>query len=101
MTLPFSSAQARQLPPSPVSIPTAAGRPRGARRPVSHNGVIDLRPRPYDASAAGGPTAALDAQDPRVIDQLWKEYKASGARDVRDRLIVHYSPLVKYVAGRV
>ncbi len=43
----------------------------------------------------------MDGQDLRVIDQLWKEYKASGARDVRDRLIVHYSPLVKYVAGRV
>lgn len=32
---------------------------------------------------------------------LWAEYKATGDRDKRDRLIVHYSPLVKYVAGRV
>jgi RNA polymerase sigma factor for flagellar operon FliA len=35
------------------------------------------------------------------IDRLWAEYKAEGRRDQRDRLIVHYSPLVKYVAGRV
>jgi RNA polymerase sigma factor FliA len=35
------------------------------------------------------------------ITQLWEEYKSTGARDVRDQLIVHYSPLVKYVAGRV
>jgi RNA polymerase sigma factor for flagellar operon FliA len=35
------------------------------------------------------------------IDQLWADFKASGARDLRDQLIVHYSPLVKYVAGRV
>ncbi len=43
----------------------------------------------------------MDHEDLRVIDQLWSEYKASGAREARDRLIVHYSPLVKFVAGRV
>jgi RNA polymerase sigma factor for flagellar operon FliA len=35
------------------------------------------------------------------IDRLWAEYKKSGQREQRDQLIVHYSPLVKYVAGRV
>jgi RNA polymerase sigma factor for flagellar operon FliA len=35
------------------------------------------------------------------IDQLWAQYKRSGEREQRDRLIVHYAPLVKYVAGRV
>jgi RNA polymerase sigma factor for flagellar operon FliA len=35
------------------------------------------------------------------IDRLWAEYKGSATREVRDQLIVHYSPLVKYVAGRV
>jgi RNA polymerase sigma factor for flagellar operon FliA len=35
------------------------------------------------------------------IERLWGEFKTSGARDLRDQLIVHYSPLVKYVAGRV
>jgi RNA polymerase sigma factor FliA len=35
------------------------------------------------------------------IEQLWAEYKASATRELRDQLIVHYSPLVKYVAGRV
>ena len=39
--------------------------------------------------------------DTTVISKLWADYKASGSRDARDRLIVHYSPLVKYVAGRV
>ncbi len=37
----------------------------------------------------------------RVISKLWAEYKGSKSREARDRLIVHYSPLVKYVAGRV
>jgi len=35
------------------------------------------------------------------IEQLWETYKSTGAREDRDRLIIHYSPLVKYVAGRV
>ena len=35
------------------------------------------------------------------IDRLWADYKRTGERDLRDQLIVHYSPLVKYVAGRV
>jgi RNA polymerase sigma factor for flagellar operon FliA len=36
-----------------------------------------------------------------VIEQLWLDYKSTGANEARDRLIIHYSPLVKYVAGRV
>jgi RNA polymerase sigma factor for flagellar operon FliA len=33
--------------------------------------------------------------------RLWAEYKRSGDRQMRDQLIVLYSPLVKYVAARV
>ncbi|MFC6853845.1 RNA polymerase sigma factor WhiG [Aquipuribacter hungaricus] len=36
-----------------------------------------------------------------LVRAMWVEYKDTGDRAVRDRLIVHYSPLVKYVAGRV
>ena len=35
------------------------------------------------------------------IDKLWGDYTRSRSQDARDRLIVQYSPLVKYVAGRV
>lgn len=35
------------------------------------------------------------------VDQLWRRYKESGDKDARDRLVLQYSPLVKYVAGRV
>jgi RNA polymerase sigma factor for flagellar operon FliA len=35
------------------------------------------------------------------IDRLWADYKGSGEQSLRDQLIVHYAPLVKYVAGRV
>ena len=42
-----------------------------------------------------------DHQDRGSIEDLWAAFKRSGSRPARDRLIVHYSPLVKYVAGRV
>jgi RNA polymerase sigma factor FliA len=37
----------------------------------------------------------------RQLEELWKEFKAGGDSAVRERLILHYAPLVKYVAGRV
>ncbi|MFD0169563.1 RNA polymerase sigma factor WhiG [Streptomyces decoyicus] len=38
---------------------------------------------------------------PTSLDELWRSYKASGDGRLREQLILHYSPLVKYVAGRV
>ena len=35
------------------------------------------------------------------VDALWGDYTRTRSQDARDRLIVQYSPLVKYVAGRV
>ncbi len=35
------------------------------------------------------------------IDELWTDYKSNGTAHARERLILHYSPLVKFVAGRV
>jgi RNA polymerase sigma factor for flagellar operon FliA len=43
----------------------------------------------------------MDTDDLAAISGLWAEYKSSSSRDARDQLILHYSPLVKYVAGRV
>ncbi|MFT5201926.1 MAG: RNA polymerase sigma factor for flagellar operon FliA [Candidatus Aldehydirespiratoraceae bacterium] len=34
-------------------------------------------------------------------DRLWANYKQARSRELRDKLIIQYSPLVKYVAGRV
>ncbi|GAC1413574.1 MAG: RNA polymerase sigma factor WhiG [Actinomycetota bacterium] len=36
-----------------------------------------------------------------AIQALWQEFKETGDAGARERLILHYSPLVKYVAGRV
>ncbi|WP_254811583.1 RNA polymerase sigma factor WhiG [Streptomyces cavourensis] len=38
---------------------------------------------------------------PSSLDELWRSYKATGDERLREQLILHYSPLVKYVAGRV
>jgi len=35
------------------------------------------------------------------VDRLWEAYKSTPGREARDALILHFSPLVKYVAGRV
>ena len=35
------------------------------------------------------------------VSAAWYAFKESGSRSARDRLIIHYSPLVKYVASRV
>ena len=35
------------------------------------------------------------------LADLWQQFKKTADQGVRDALIVHYSPLVKYVAGRV
>ncbi|MCU1429210.1 MAG: polymerase, sigma 28 subunit, SigD/FliA/WhiG [Actinomycetia bacterium] len=35
------------------------------------------------------------------ISEIWAEYKEHGTRDARERLILHFAPLVKFVAGRV
>lgn len=39
--------------------------------------------------------------EPNDIAQLWARYRAEDDQDDRDRLIIHYAPLVKFVAARV
>jgi RNA polymerase sigma factor for flagellar operon FliA len=36
-----------------------------------------------------------------LVAELWGDYKEHGTHLARERLILHYSPLVKFVAGRV
>lgn len=43
----------------------------------------------------------MTTQDQTATTRLWTEYKSTADRAVRDQLIVMYSPLVKFVAGRV
>lgn len=50
-----------------------------------------------DPVTADDPVAANEA----ALRSLWEKFKATGDPSTRERLILHYSPLVKYVAGRV
>jgi RNA polymerase sigma factor FliA len=44
----------------------------------------------------------VDRASPAVeLDLLWADYRCFGDRETRDRLIIHYSPLVKFVAARI
>jgi RNA polymerase sigma factor for flagellar operon FliA len=44
--------------------------------------------------------SALDLGRIERVEELWTLYRGQPDRQTRDRLILHYSPLVKYVAGR-
>ena len=47
------------------------------------------------------PDVDLEVRSAPELERLWAEFKETGARALRDQLILHYSPLVKYVAGRL
>jgi RNA polymerase sigma factor for flagellar operon FliA len=62
--------------------------------------------KPTRAPEPGRGGVTLEASNPGSDEQLgiaglWHDYKAGGDEALRERLILHYSPLVKYVAGRV
>src|SRR3954466_13158743 len=54
-----------------------------------------------DAETAAAQKAADAASVEAAIATLWREFKDTADPRLRERLILHYSPLVKYVAGRV
>jgi RNA polymerase sigma factor for flagellar operon FliA len=35
------------------------------------------------------------------LEQIWSEFRATGEASLRNRLVLQYAPLVKYVAGRL
>ena len=60
--------------------------------------AVATKPRPRKAT---GKTVTIP---PAVDDELgmrWDAFKASGDGEAREKLILHYAPLVKYVASRV
>nr|WP_308292087.1 FliA/WhiG family RNA polymerase sigma factor [Prauserella alba] len=67
------------------------------RRDRDAPGGDPARPPQADANGSGGGRAEADA----AIKALWHEFATEPSQRVRDRLVLHYAPLVKYVAGRV
>jgi RNA polymerase sigma factor for flagellar operon FliA len=63
--------------------------------------VPSLKPA---AKASGRSVAVLPEPARPPMDELaalWAEFKATASPQARERLILHYAPLVKYVASRV
>src|SRR4029079_17868963 len=81
------SATPTWLPPRSTRISPASAYGRFTRQPI---------PGPDDPTTV---SAQPDAAE--VVAGLWRDYKEGGTADARERLILHYSPLVKFVAGRV
>lgn len=96
---------------SPDSAPVTA-RDQGGRT----NGHTHECVRRHGLSVAGEAAAEADGKaagadvtdDQRSADDveagivaLWKEFGEKRDQELRDRLVLHYAPLVKYVAGRV
>ncbi len=65
--------------------------------------ILERRNRRTGRSARAimGMQKETNVQKETNINELWREYKNNNCQDTRDRLILHYSPLVKYIAGRI
>jgi len=68
-----------------------------ARVVVASSGSFPARVPTVSDTLAGNVTIQNDVE----LIEVWSGFKGSGNQVHRDRLIVHYAPLVKYVAGRV
>ena len=83
----------RQEPAVPLAVEPAAA-PAAADQPAEAQPATP--PRDGGRSPKGPPDEAELA-----LRALWQDFKATKDAHLRERLILHYSPLVKYVAGRV
>ncbi|MFD5829932.1 FliA/WhiG family RNA polymerase sigma factor [Lentzea sp. NPDC060358] len=99
------------VPPDPVlPAPGAKQAPNGHRQngaPCTGESSEPGADTQVNGAPASAPTAVTRA-DVRSGDDveagivaLWRSYGESRDQGQRDRLVLHYAPLVKYVAGRV
>lgn len=85
---PSVQAPAPGLVPAPASAAPASEAP-ASEAPASEAVAEAVTPPPVVPPSR------------RALDELWRAYKAHSDPRLREQLILHYSPLVKYVAGRV
>jgi RNA polymerase sigma factor for flagellar operon FliA len=72
----------------------APAQPGGAGSSVAEKGAGR---QAADAESAAKAPNGVDA----AIQALWREFRSCPHQRLRERLVLHYAPLVKYVAGRV
>ncbi|MDH6113029.1 RNA polymerase sigma factor for flagellar operon FliA [Kitasatospora sp. MAP12-15] len=75
-----------------MSAPAA----EGSQAPVAGASATRKSTKP-----AGRAAEPRDAGQRSALESLWRSYKETADPKLREQLILHYSPLVKYVAGRV
>ncbi|MDQ3578132.1 MAG: FliA/WhiG family RNA polymerase sigma factor [Actinomycetota bacterium] len=90
----------------PILVPVDAG--EGSRTPAEPSpeptNQVNGHAAPYGAGRSSGvlPGDQRTADDVEAgIVALWRRYGEHREHGLRDRLVLHYAPLVKYVAGRV
>lgn len=88
------NAPVSTLPALPGSTSEAAVRAAGGRGPTT------VGANALAASPDGAPVDE-EALVEAGIAELWAAYAADPRKATKDRLVLHYAPLVKYVAGRV
>jgi RNA polymerase sigma factor for flagellar operon FliA len=82
-----------------VADDATAGNGNGnATAAVGNTAAVTSATTTSSAVVVGGGEAAMGAA---AMAELWTKFKQTGDARLREQLILHYSPLVKYVAGRV
>lgn len=77
----------------------AAKAPAKSKKPSA----VPVKAAPKAKTKAPARATAGSSVDPALdeLSALWVEFKRSASAAARERLILHYAPLVKYVASRV
>jgi RNA polymerase sigma factor for flagellar operon FliA len=86
------AASAAKKPARTTAKKQASAAPRKQARNTAKKKAT-AAPKKQDGLKKTG--AAIEA------DLLWAEYKEDHSHEAREKVILHYAPLVKYVAGRV
>ena len=82
---------------TPGREPAGSARPAAATDVADDNDVDDVDDVDTEVEDTTPDPVAVE----EAIAELWRDFKETADPRLRERLILHYSPLVKYVAGRV
>ena len=85
--------------------PPVKGAPRAATKTAVKTATVNARAAKVNAKPRKpvevDPTITVPPHVDDVLGAHWHDFKAAGSTDAREKLILHYAPLVKYVASRV
>ena len=103
---PAKKVAAKKAPAKKVAAKKAPAKKVAAKKAPAKKSAAK-KASPSTAKVAAAAVAAAEneldeaAAAEAALQQLWRDFKDTADQSLRERLILHYSPLVKYVAGRV